>query len=47
MKEGSYNLEEVVSSSLFQGRHIDVLFAPEMLSQKSQATTTADSLSVQ
>ena len=41
-KEGSYNLEEVVGSSLFQGRDIDVLLAPEILNQKNNATTTAD-----
>ncbi len=43
LKEGSYNLEEVVGSSLFQGRDIDVLLAPEILNQKNNATTTADS----
>jgi hypothetical protein len=43
---GSYNLEMVVDSNLFQGRKIDVLFAPEILSQKSQATTTADGFSI-
>ncbi|MBI5744495.1 MAG: FecR domain-containing protein [Elusimicrobia bacterium] len=46
LKEGSYNLEMVIDSSLFQGRNIDVLFAPEILSQKKAATTTADSLTV-
>jgi len=43
LKEGSFNLELVVESSLFQGRDIDVLFAPEILTQKKDATTTADS----
>jgi hypothetical protein len=37
LKEGSYNLEMVVGSSLFQGRNIDVLLAPEILSQKNTA----------
>ncbi len=41
-KEGSYNLEEVVGSNLFQGRNIDVLLAPEILNLKNSATTTAD-----
>ncbi len=45
-KEGSYNLEEVVGSSLFQGRNIDVLFAPEILNMKDNGTTTADKLNV-
>lgn len=36
-KTGSYNLEMVVDSSLFQGGSIDVLFAPEILMQKSNA----------
>jgi hypothetical protein len=44
LKEGSYNLELVVNSSLFQGRKIDVLIAPEILSQKNTATTTPDAL---
>ena len=43
LKEGSFNLELVMKSSLFQGRSIDVLFAPEILTQKKAATTTADS----
>lgn len=47
LADGSYNLEMVIDSSLFQGRNIDVLFAPEILSQKKAATTTADSLSLQ
>ena len=46
LKEGSYNLEMVMGSSLFQGRDIDVLFAPEILTQKKTATTTADKLAV-
>jgi hypothetical protein len=37
LRKGSFNLEMVVNSSLFQGRNIDVLFAPEILSQKSNA----------
>jgi hypothetical protein len=44
LKEGSFNLELVVGSSLFQGRNIDVLIAPEILTQKKAATTTADQL---
>jgi hypothetical protein len=44
LKEGSFNLEMVVGSSMFGGRTIDVLLAPEILTQKKQATTTADSL---
>ena len=39
---GSFNLELVVGSNLFQGRNIDVLLAPEILTQKKEATTTAD-----
>ncbi|MDA8243974.1 MAG: FecR family protein [Elusimicrobia bacterium] len=46
LKEGSYNLEMVVGSSLFEGRSIDVLLAPEILTQKKEAATTADSFSV-
>jgi len=37
LKEGSFNLELVIGSSLFQGRNIDVLFAPEILTQKKDA----------
>lgn len=37
LKEGSFNLEMVIGSSLFQGRNIDVLFAPEILTQKKDA----------
>lgn len=37
LAEGSFNLELVVDSSLFQGRNIDVLFAPEILTQKKDA----------
>jgi hypothetical protein len=44
LAEGSFNLEMVIGSSLFQGRDIDLLFAPEILTQKKAATTTADSL---
>jgi hypothetical protein len=33
---GSYNLELNIQSSLFQGRPIDVLIAPEILSQKQK-----------
>ncbi|MBI4061240.1 MAG: FecR domain-containing protein [Elusimicrobia bacterium] len=43
-KEGTYNLELVINSSLFQGRNIDVLLAPEILSQKKNATTSPDAL---
>ncbi|MDA8130561.1 MAG: FecR family protein [Elusimicrobia bacterium] len=46
LKEGNFNLELVIGSSLFQGRDIDVLFAPEILSQKKEATTTADQFSL-
>lgn len=46
LKEGSFNLEMVIDSNLFQGRNIDVLFAPEILTQKKTATTTADSFVV-
>ncbi|MBI5243106.1 MAG: FecR domain-containing protein [Elusimicrobia bacterium] len=38
-KEGNYNLEIVVNSSLFQGRKIDVLIAPEILSATKQGKT--------
>jgi len=43
-KTGNYNLEILVKSSMFQGRDIDVLIAPEILAQKGKAATTADSL---
>ncbi|OGS04680.1 MAG: hypothetical protein A3I76_03150 [Elusimicrobia bacterium RIFCSPLOWO2_02_FULL_61_11] len=46
LKEGSFNLEMVVGSSLFEGRNIDVLLAPEILTQKKDATTTADSFAI-
>lgn len=46
LKEGSFNLEMVIDSNLFQGRNIDVLFAPEILTQKKTATTTADNLTM-
>ncbi|MDD5208811.1 MAG: FecR family protein [Elusimicrobiales bacterium] len=46
LKEGSFNLELVLGSSLFQGRNIDILFAPEILTQKKDATTTADSFAI-
>jgi hypothetical protein len=46
LADGSYNLEMVIGSSLFQGRNIDVLFAPEILNQKANATKTADSLTL-
>ena len=42
--EGNYNLEINIKSSLFQGRDIDVLVAPEILRQKKQDTATADVL---
>jgi len=42
IKEGNYNLEIVVGSSFSQGRNIDVLIAPEILSQKKTDTTTPD-----
>jgi hypothetical protein len=47
LKDGSYNLEMVVGSSLFQGRNIDVLFAPEILSQKSNAVLNPGTSNVQ
>jgi len=43
-KEGTYNLEINITSSLFQGRDIDVLVAPEILRQKAQQATTANGL---
>lgn len=43
-KEGTYNLEINVKSSLFQGRDIDVMIAPEILRQKNQQATTATDL---
>lgn len=46
LKEGSFNLETVVGSSLFQGRKIDVLLAPEILSQKKGGTPDVGSLDV-
>ncbi|MFA6434000.1 MAG: FecR family protein [Elusimicrobiales bacterium] len=46
VKEGSFNLELAVTSNLFQGRNIDVLIAPEILSQQKSATTTADSFAI-
>lgn len=42
LKSGDYNLEEVVGSSLFQGRDIDILIAPEILNQKNNAGKTPD-----
>lgn len=47
LKEGSYNLEMVVASSLFQGRNIDVLLAPEILSQKKDAVTDPATSNIQ
>ena len=46
LKEGSFNLEMVVTSNLFQGRNIDVLLAPEILSQKKGATDTPDTFAI-
>lgn len=46
-KEGSHNLEIVLKSNLYQGRDIDVLIAPEILSQKKTGTTTPDRLNPQ
>lgn len=43
-KEGTYNLEINIKSSLFQGRDIDVMIAPEILRQKNQQATTATDL---
>ena len=47
LRDGSYNLEMVVTSNLFQGRNIDVLLAPEILTQKSNATSAPGSLDLQ
>ena len=47
LKEGSYNLEMVVTSNLFQGRNIDVLLAPEILSQKNNAVINPGTSNVQ
>jgi len=46
LAEGSFNLEMVIDSNLFQGRNIDVLFAPEILTQKKDATATADTFPI-
>ena len=46
LKEGSYNLEMVISSSLFQGRSIDVLLAPEILAQRGKGAPDAGILNV-
>ena len=46
LAEGSFNLELVIESSLFQGRSIDVLFDPQILTRKRTATTTADSFAI-
>jgi hypothetical protein len=46
LAEGSFNLEMVIGSNLFQGRNIDVLFAPEILTQKKGATTTPDNFNI-
>ena len=43
-KAGNLNLEIVSKSSYFQGRKIDVLIAPEILSQKKKGTTDATQL---
>ena len=43
-EEGTYNLEINVKSSLFQGRDIDVLIAPEIFRQTAQQKTTATDL---
>ncbi|MFH1618501.1 MAG: FecR family protein [bacterium] len=47
LKEGSYNAELVVASSLFQGRKIDVLIAPEIFSQKKAAGSYASAITPQ
>lgn len=47
LKEGSYNLELVVTSNLFQGRNIDVLIAPEILTQKKSGTDMPNSFVIQ
>lgn len=41
-RPGNYNLEIVAKSSLFQGRDIDILIAPEILSQKKAGTVSPD-----
>lgn len=43
-KDGTYNLEINIKSSLFQGRDIDVLLAPEILRQKSVSGATPDNI---
>jgi hypothetical protein len=43
-KEGNYNLQLVVDSNLFQGRNIDVVLAPEILSQSKKGKTAPDVL---
>ena len=47
LQEGSFNLEMVVTSNLFQGRNIDVLLAPEILSQKKSATDVPGTLVIE
>jgi len=47
LKDGSFNLEMVVDSNLFQGRNIDVLFAPEILTQKKAAVLPPGTSTVQ
>lgn len=47
LKEGSFNLEMVVTSNLFQGRNIDVLLAPEILSQKKDAIVSPGTSNIQ
>ena len=42
--DGTYNLEINIQSSLFQGRDIDVLVAPEILRQKKADSSTPDVL---
>lgn len=44
IKYGNFNLEINIKSSLFQGRDIDVLIAPEILQQKKTETTTVSNL---
>lgn len=47
LAEGSFNLEVVIGSNLFQGRDIDVLFAPEILTQKKDAVLEPGTSNIQ
>ncbi len=39
LKDGDYNVEMIMGSSLFEGRNIDVILAPEIILQKSEAAS--------